>query len=941
MRGYSRHLMSARERVVVGIDLGTTHTVVAHVELEPGGSGPRAAADVLDLAVPQTTAPAEVAALAQLPSAVYLAAPDELPPSAARLPWDEQPQRSLFVGAFARSQGARVPGRLIVSAKSWLCVPGVDRNSPILPWAAAEGVEKLSPVDVQALLLGHVKGAWNHAHHEAPLEEQEVVVTVPASFDEVARELTLQAAQRAGLPHVRLLEEPQAALYAWLHAHQKTLARDLAGVRLVLVVDVGGGTTDLTLVSVEASDSNTGPPRLDRIAVGEHLMLGGDNMDITLARAVEKDLTGTIGGLDAATWGALVESARQAKEALLSDGGAAEHGVSLVSRGKKLVGGTKTRAVPRAEAEALLLDGFFPKIDASDVPARRARTALTELGLPFAQDPAITRHVLGFLDRHRDAAAQAGARIVGNIPRPDAILLNGGVFRSPTIRRRFLEVVGAWVGGEVPLLDSAMADGDARALDLAVARGAAYSGLVRRGRGLRIGGGSARAYFVGVGAGSEERALCVVPKGMHEGERIAVDRTFRLVLDRPVGFPLYTSTSSSARAGEVVPISDDMEALPPLQSVLQSEPEVPVRVEALFSEIGTLELSLRVTEEALRRFRLEFSTRQADGSVPADGAARPGQVPKGEGLPKRMEEGRELVLAFFGNKSKDVDKAKVKDLRRDLEKIFGPRESWPTGLSRELAGALLGGAKNRRRTPEHERVFFQLVGFGLRPGVGAPFDDWRIEQLWPLWKDGVQYVGEKPTWSSWWIMWRRVAAGLSAERQRELGAYLKPWLLEQGTGKKGPGQTPHGTDEMIRLLSSLERLSASDKVEVGEFVLKKLGRGGVTSWWPLGRLGARHLLAGSAHDVVPADAATKWVDKILNADLKTAEGATFALAQICGVTGDRARDLDEKTRLKVAERLEKAAAAPHLVRMVRERVEWTAEDEAQAFGEALPPGLRL
>lgn len=921
----------AEPSFVVGIDLGTTHTVVAHAPLEGAG------AQVIDDAVPQTTSPGEVASLPNLPSAVYIAAKDEQPPSAARLPWDEKPERAVFLGTWARAQGARVPGRLIVSAKSWLSVAGVDRTSPILPWAAAEGVEKMSPVDVQAALLAHVRGAWDHAHPSAPLSDQEVVVTVPASFDEPARKLTLEAAARAGIAHARLLEEPQAALYAFLQAHASSLVKDLEGVRLVLVVDVGGGTTDLTLVIVEPSNAGS-PPRLERIAVGEHLMLGGDNMDITLARFVEKELTGTIGALDAATWGALVESARLAKEALLAHNAPETHGVSLVSRSSKLVGGTKTRAVTRGEAESILLDGFFPKVARDDVPARRARTALTELGLPFAHEPAVTRHVLAFMRRFAEQASHSGARIVDGVPRPDAILLNGGVFKSAAIRARFLDAMASWVGSPVPLLSDATG-----ALDHAVARGAAYSGLVRRGRGLRIGGGSARAYFVGVGSSTvAEQALCVVPKGMHEGERIAVDRTFRLVLDRPVGFPLYTSTSSTARAGEVVDVTPDLEPLPPLQSVLASESEVPVRVEAFFSEIGTLELALKMTDEALRRFSLTFATRATDGSVDAaSGAPKPGEVPKAEGLPKRIEDGRDLVLAFYGNKSKDVDKAKVKDLRRDLEKIFGLRETWSTGLNRELGGAFLGGAKNRRRSVEHERTFFQMVGFALRPGFGAPFDDWRIEQLWPLWKEGVQNLTEKPTWSSWWILWRRVAGGLNAERQREISAYLKPWLLEQGTGKKGTGATPHGQDEMVRLWASLERISAAEKIEAGEFVLKKLGRGGVTSWWPLGRLGARQLLQGSNHDVIAPDIAAKWVDRIFNVELKTSEGAAFALAQIARVTGDRARDLDERLRSKVAERLEKAGAPAHLAQMVRERVEWTADDEAQAFGEALPPGLRL
>ena len=950
------------ERHVVGIDLGTTHTVVAHAPLGSGdgsGDGEREG-DIVDDPIPQTTSPGETASLAQLPSALYLASDGEMP---------GLPKDNVVVGAFARAHGAKVPGRLIVSAKSWLCVPGVDRTSPILPWAAADGVAKLSPVDVQARLLAHVKHAWDQAHKDAPLAEQEVVVTVPASFDQTARALTLSAAEKAGLPHVRLLEEPQAAFYAFLHAHRRSLVQDLAGVRLVLVADVGGGTTDLTLVVVKPSHSSRGtasdasaPPVLERIAVGEHLMLGGDNMDITLARYVEKELTGTIGGLDAASWGTLVESARAAKETLLSHRLLAGHGpsetpVSIASRGSKLVGGTRSRAVTRVEVEALLLDGFFPLVDSAsqntDGPARRARTALTELGLPFAQDPAVTRHVLAFLRRHVDAAAAAGARVAHGVPRPDAVLLNGGVFKSARIRSRFLDALAAWTGGAVPVLGEG-ADG-ALDLDLAVARGAAYSGLVRRGKGLRIGGGSARAYFVGVGAGDHDvgagagvgtglagsaragRALCVVPKGMHEGERIAVDRTFRLVLDRPVAFPLFTSTSSQAKAGEIVDVTE-LEALPPLSSVLQSEPTVPVRVEALYSEIGTLELSLKMTDDALRRFQLQFNTR-LDGVV--DGGGAKGGVPKPEGLPKRMEEGRELVLAFFGNKSKDVDKAKVKDLRRELEKIFGERDTWTPGTNRELAGTLLGGSKNRRRSVEHERGFFQLLGFTLRPGFGAPFDDWRIEQLWPLWRDGVQNVAEKPTWSAWWVLWRRVAGGLAVDRQQEIAAYLKPWVLEQGTGKKGAGPTPHGNDEMIRLLASLERLSSTDKAELGEFVLKKIGRGGVSTWWPLGRLGARQPLAGSAHDVVTREVAARWVDKLLGADLQTADGAPFALAHIARVTGDRARDLDEALRMKSAARLDKSGAPAHLAAMVRERVELTADDEAMAFGESLPPGLRL
>jgi hypothetical protein len=315
----------------------------------------------------------------------------------------------------------------------------------------------------------------------------------------------------------------------------------------------------------------------------------------------------------------------------------------------------------------------------------------------------------------------------------------------------------------------------------------------------------------------------------------------------------------------------------------------------------------------------------------------PGQGP----VHKRIDEGKDLILGFFGSKSRDVDPRRVKDLRRDLEKVFGPREQWSVALSRELGGVLLAGLSRRRRSADHERAFFQTVGWCLRPGYGAAFDDWRIEQLWPLWKDGVQYVAEKPTWGSWFVLWRRVCGGLDAARQQELWGYLRPWLLEQGTGKKGTGTTPHGQDEMVRLACSLERIAAADKVVLGDFVARKLGRGGLPSFWPLGRVGARAPLQGSTHDVVAPDIAARWIDRVLEHDLKTADGACFAVASLARMTGDRARDVDANVRERVVTRLEKAQTQASWVRMVREVVPLSVEDEAQAFGESLPVGLRV
>jgi hypothetical protein len=907
----------------LGIDLGTTNTVVACTDLDAAG------AVVGDVTIPQLVAPGEVAALSQLPSTMYLPLTDELSEEMRRLPWNEAPP--FPVGAYARAQGARVPGRVIASAKSWLSVAGVDRRAHILPWACDDdALPRQSPVDVQTALLAHVARAVRYAD---PRAVDDVTVTIPASFDEVARKLTLEAAEAAGLPDVHLLEEPQAAFYSLLQRHQGSLRELLHGVRLILVVDVGGGTSDFTLLSVHPGDGK-GPPQIDRVAVGEHLMLGGDNMDVTLARAVEKKLTGAVGALDAVSFAQLVLSARLAKEVLLAHDAPSECGVTLLPRGKKIVGGAKTSTEPRDAVRALLLDGFFGPCRSTDVVESQTRAGLAELGLPYARVPSIPRHVATFLRRHVDAAAQLGAKVRDGLPIPDAVLVNGGVFRAPAIRERFAAIVAEWAKEPVRFFDVDDAD-----LDRAVARGAAYAALVRRGRGIRIGGGSARAYFVGLETDAGPRALCVVPRGLHEGERVEVERTFRVVVGQPVGFPLFSSTFANAAAGDVVGI-DALEQLPALSAVMQPAREVPVRIEALLSEVGTLELSLKTTPEALQRFRLSVNTR-LDGTVDGDGAARAGSVPKAGPVHKRLEEGKSLLLGYYGGKSKDVDSKRVKDVRRDLEKIFGPRQEWSLPLARELGGVLLTGAARRRRSVEHERAFFQLLGFCLRPGVGAAFDDWRVEQVWPLWKEGVQYVAEKPTWGSWFVLWRRLAGGLDAARQREIWDYLKPWLLDQGTGRKGVGPTPHGQDEMVRLACSLERLPASEKATLGDFVVKKLGRGGLGSFWPLGRLGARAPLQGNASDVVAADIATRWIDRLLEQDLSTADGAAFAVASIARLTGDRARDLDASTRERVIARLHKAQAPAAWIAMIREVVPWSAEDEAQALGDSLPVGLRL
>lgn len=922
--------------LIVGIDLGTSNCALAWVD-PSGGAG----APIQDFPVSQLVRPGEVAPRPLLPSCVYLPSAHELPEGALELPWGGPGSPPTVVGELARWQGSRVPGRLVASAKSWLCHSGVDRQAPILPWGGAPEVPRLSPVEASALFLTHLSRAFSAAYPQAPLSEQEVVITVPASFDEAARSLTVSAARKAGLERFTLLEEPQAAFYDFTSRNRADLARALLGIRLALVVDVGGGTTDFTLVQVEAHPEG---PALRRIAVGDHLMLGGDNMDAALARAVEEKLLSSGKRLSAAQWSQLLLASRAAKEALLSPGAPLRHGLSIAGAGSKLLGDTLSAELTRGEVESVVVNGFFPRTSPEELPRRAHRLAIQELGLPYAQDPSITRHLAAFLHSHAEAARCAlGDRPPSPLPRPDAMLLNGGVFNSPRLAQALVEAVSAWWPGSppIPLLEH-------DSLDLAVARGAAYYGLTRRGLGRRIGGGAARAYYVGLGGGEGEKlGVCLIPRGFEEGNSIDLKgRSFALQLGRPVQFQLYSTTLDRIdQPGQVVGVEDEgFHPLPPIHTLLRaSDPRsltAPVHLGAALTEIGTLELSCHsnLTRE---RWRLEFELR-------GERAGRSLAVT--ESMPARFGEAKEHLQRVYGHKPMPVGPRDVKQLARTLEKTLGPREGWRLPVLRELWGALYAGAGKRRRSADHERVFFHLLGYALRPGFGYPLDEWRAEQTFKRFSELVQNHGEKAVWIEFWVMWRRVSGGLDEGSQWQLWQYLKPQLsrrLASETEKpreKAKGVQPEGLDEMVRTAASLEHLPVAEKEELGGWIAERLKRketaGGPWAW-ALGRLGARLPLYGSGHLAVPPETAAKWASLFLELGLCELDGAPFALAQLGRLTGDRTRDLDDEARARVLAGLEQAGAPESWLRMVREVVQLSAADEARALGDTLPAGLTL
>jgi molecular chaperone DnaK (HSP70) len=602
-------------RYVVGIDLGTTNSALAYADSnalrDDQQPGP-----IVSLPIPQLVAVNDACERPLLPSFLYLPSATEFPAGALELPWKAPSDR--VAGVFAREHGAKVPGRLVSSAKSWLSHPGVDRRAPILPWTAAEGVPRISPVAASSAYLEHLRDAWNTrvAGKAAAdrLENQEVFLTVPASFDPVARELTTEAAAKAGLKNVTLLEEPQAAFYAWLAAGARKWRKRVKVGDIILVCDVGGGTTDFTLIAV---GDEGGDLILSRLAVGEHILLGGDNMDLALAYAVAGSLPQGMEGLDAAQRVALLYACRAAKEVLFSDGKKSAAPVTVLGRGSKVVGGSVKTELPRDLLKKVVIEGFLPRCAPTDLPARGRRVGLTEIGLPYAADPAITRHLARFLGQQAGSLHTDGATVL-----PSAVLFNGGVFKAAELRRRVLDVLSDWAQRPVPELESSD-------LDLAVAHGAAYYGQVRRGKGVRIRGGVGRSYYVGLetaapavpGVAPPIKALCVVPMGMEEGTETDVPGPeIGLVVGEPAQFRFLGSTTRrDDPAGTTLErwSTEELQELSPLETVLEADDDrsageaIPVRLHSRVTEVGTLELSCQSTRDP-RRWKLEFNVRESN-----------------------------------------------------------------------------------------------------------------------------------------------------------------------------------------------------------------------------------------------------------------------------------------------------------------------------------------
>lgn len=900
--------------------------------------------------VPQWDSEGALLSADTLPSFYYLPVKSECKKGLWALPWDLTVDGGssvdFAVGRVARLKSSQTPGRVIHSAKSWLCHSGVDRTERILPWHSDEviGDERRSPIEVSASYLRHLRLAWNHVFcdqlDQSRFEDQDVVITVPASFDEVAQRLTLEAAILAGYSRdrVKLLEEPQAAFYEWLGRHRDTFDDAFRRVekknQTILVCDIGGGTTDFTLLSVTwAMD---GRPEIKRIGVSDHLLLGGDNIDLSLARVMERKLLGDTNSLSSREWAQLVFEARRIKEKALSElvssgensTSEEELFVSIAREGSSLLATAMTVGLLPKDIERHIVEGFFPFVP-RDARPDRPRGALSQLGLPYAADSAVTKHLAHFLS----------GRMV------DGILFAGGTMKPPFIRERILSQISAWQGS-VPFELST------DSMDLAVSRGAAEFALAKRPteRRLTILGGYSRSLYLEVASDPNTRKLiCIVPKGFSQAEPLRVSPPgLKVMTNRPVRFQIFSALDRDKdRAGDVVAWEEgSFHRLPSLDTKLLAKSAtaqgdlgnsslLDVVLEISLQSSGILDLVCVPTAGGSPevRWNLEFNLQKSD-EIPVDVHAKKSAVSS-----DKVDLARKKIDELYGKKRPVITTdGNPKYLVRDLEHLLGmPRDEWDSGFLRSLWPHLEQGLTRRNRSLGHELSWLYLAGFALRPGYGYELDEWRIGELWRVYDLGLAFPKERQAEEQWWILWRRVAGGLSKTQQEQIYSRIFPLIRK--------GEAPSA--EIYLLAASLERIDMLQKVRLGQYLVQQISSGKKQhidqKIWALARISSRIPLYAEPQAIVRPSFIENWADGLKELDLRQPPYSRLMhfYAQAGRVVGDREFDISSNLRRDFLQRLKEARATSDYVDPVNKLIPVATKDQTRLFGESLPAGLWL
>ncbi|MGM0439554.1 MAG: Hsp70 family protein [Chlamydiota bacterium] len=891
-------------RYIIGIDLGTTNCSVCYVDTT------EAFLQQHPLKIPQVISAGLVESVSLLPSYCYLASDYEFPSGALKLPWHSNAE--YFVGHFAKDHGMLVPSHLVSSAKSWLCNPAASRHEKILPPDNAPELEQISPVEATRRYLEHIRSAWDHqvakGDPDAYFDEQEVIVTVPASFDEVARTLTITAAQQAGYKKMTLLEEPQAAFYSWVSQHEKSWESLFVAGDTILVCDIGGGTSDFSLIEVQQSGDHL---VFQRMAVGDHLLLGGDNMDLALAYYLEDKYNLELNGKQ---WHQLVHLARQAKESLLDAEKEEVYNVALQGEGSQVVAGSIALQIQRQEVVELLAEGFFPLNTYDDARQIIKGGGVRRMGLPYENDPAITKHLASFLDN-----------------KPAYILFNGGTMKPQLFQERIVDNIESWFGGDLRVLKSS-------SLDYAVGRGAAYYGKVRRGLGVSIGSALPRTYYLGVEVEGKTKLLTIMSRGRSAGTKVVAEQDFLLSPNMPVSFRLWSShTRLEDREGEIVDIDEEqMHALPPIFTALRygkgSTDKLPVELEVYYSEIGVLELSLKA-KNSDHRWGLSFQLQAASGQDNAINA-----ITSGTSGDETVDEG---FLAEVQENLKEAFRSRPAKVMQVLdESLQRPRQEWSPAILRGLWPALVDLAESRKVSPQHEARWWNLAGYFLRPGYGYSCDDFRIKELWRIILQPLAFGKDLEVSLQQLICFRRIAGGLGRGQQAQLASQIVATLFDKKKKNillksKRDIQT---YSEKIRALGAFELLDLNLKISLGNAIVKRIsaGEGGKSDFWALARLGSRHLLYGTIANVISVEKAQEWVEQLLELDDSK---RFFPLLQLARQTDRREINLPENIVGSVADHFDRHQR-PDLKKQLTDDHLSHLEEE-QIFGDHLPQGLML
>jgi molecular chaperone DnaK (HSP70) len=867
------------------------------------------------LPIPQVMADGSVQEFMYLPSAIYILASDEIGKIDPVLPWRHH-DKERIVGVGALALGQRRAGQLVQSAKSWLSHRQVDRRSAILPWAS-EFPKKLSPLEASKILLLYIKQSWNHRFADAPLESQSIALTLPASFDEEARALTLEAAKLAGLNDLYLLEEPQAACYHYISNDEKLAA--LINKKMLLVVDIGGGTSDFSLVAIQPTSAMARSISLKRIAVGEHLLLGGDNLDQALAFQLDPK---QISALSATRLAALVQQTRQAKETLLGESAPESLSITVLGGGSRLIGGSQKFDVSRETLLEQIRSGFFPLVK-SDDKVQKSDYAMHTLGLPYESDPAFTRHLAAFLQQHKAVIEAATGSAM-----PDAVLFNGGLFNSPVLKSRLLEQLNAW-SSEPILACSADEPNDA------VAKGAAMYLNALAGESTRIESGVAHSLYLKVG---EDQFVGILPKGTLKGETIRLEQEFFVTLGQQVQFPLYRSDDHiDCVVGEV----RDQEGLHYISTLMTEldgsidSQETAVTLAVQMTEVGVLQVVLNANNQK-DQWRLDFST-QVSSSQESEQSDDSGL------LHANMGQAEEHLAKCFSSAGQKQNPDLVKSLKQDLDQLLGNRDDWNLATSRRLVDKLLSLKSGRTKSAQHERQWLQLMGYCLRPGFGATDDLARVQQVVNVTKAGAQF-DTAPVWGQYWTLYRRIAGGLTIEQQtylfKQFSQYYSP--TGQRSRDKMKALTTKSSDDLIRLVGALEGLSNEDKVTTIDWLLKRLQKTSEpdTAWWTIGRIASRHLLSGKQEQRIAEEKLFPILEVTLKEDWKKRKQAGLAAVLMSQVSVGESDKLSVLRR-KVANKLKKDKCPAQWFERLESQIEINSDELNALVGESLPIGLRL